>query len=262
MTDDLRHEGGALDFESYWADIRPRPYPQMAFRWPDLPRGAVVGDGKGIEELAEQLGVAPEVLSPPGAPRDGPRTISVWFRTTTGEVPLVSHVRDEYRLQLVDGQVVFEDSRSGSRVRSLEAFNDGQWHHIVVVSDPEDSPHPDIYVDGVVVNVQVEGPLNGGVDDAPVALEPNDFNLSEAAIWDRELTPEELAAIYNRGEPPDIASDGNLSSGLVGWWRLDGAQVPGELFEGGGRDDAPVPLEPDEAVVAPLGGAEQQPESE
>jgi hypothetical protein len=167
---------------------------------------------------------------------------------------VISHGR-AYSLQLVEGQVVFE--RGGSRARSLEAFNDGEWHHIVVVSEP--GSYPTVYVDGVLVpmDVQVEGSLVEAPEGAPEA-----FNLSEAAIWDRELTPEELAAIYNEGEPPDIASDGNLSSGLVGWWRLDGAQVPGELFEGSGGDDAAVPLEPDEAVVAPFGGAEQQPESE
>jgi hypothetical protein len=186
------------DFETYWADIRPKPYPQTAFRWPEPSRF-----GRGIEELAKRLDVEPEVLSQPDSPRTGPRTVSAWFQGSSEQAtPLVSHGR-AYSLQLLNGHIVYEDG--DSRVGTVPTFNDGLWHH-VVVSDGT------IYVDGALVEV-VETIPASGVEPEPA---PESFSLSDVAIWDRELTSDEAQAIYNGREPKRSTTAG---SPMLGPWR-------------------------------------------
>jgi len=105
------------------------------------------------------------------------------------------------------------------------AQDDGQWHHWVVYSDPNNLSNCKLYVDGVLQTVNqikstgslqayTEG-LNIGGDKASSG---NYFqgNIDEFAWFNTELTQSQITTIYNNGVPTDLSS----MSGLNGYWRM------------------------------------------
>jgi len=243
VADDLQREGEALDLEDDWADVRPAPDPEDVLRWAaedaalgpnpcaeiDVPRD-------GIDQLAQNLGVDREVLTAIDAVEDSPRTISAWVRTASdGQHPIMSDAERAYALRMINGHVVFQEGNS-HRATSFRTFNDGEWHHIVVVGSD------DIYVDG-------EG-LATATEDASDWTDDNllPSSISEVAVWDRELAPTEVAELYGGGEPPNLTGDGSsLGIGLSHWFRMGGDtdgvdhDVLSRLI--GGSDPEPTPFD-------------------
>jgi hypothetical protein len=65
-------------------------------------------------------------------------------------------------------------------------------------------------------------------------------NLDEVSIWNKTLSPAEVANIYNSGSPADLAQH-SAAANLVGWWRMgDGDTYPTLLDHGTGG--VPYPL--------------------
>lgn len=86
-------------------------------------------------------------------------------------------------------------------------MNDGQCHHFVAVSDADGIPFGTaLYVDGVLHSVQTAKPVlaNGTqrqfIGENPEALNrQSNGQLDDFGIWNRVLTAEEVAAIWNNG---------------------------------------------------------------
>ena len=106
--------------------------------------------------------------------------------------------------------------------------NDGGWHHIVATVDSATQTIK-IYEDGVVKKTVTNlsfGVFNGGqftrIGDYSDANYFNG-NIDEVSIWDKALSDDEVAEIYNNGMPIELGKDiGNYqsSSNLIGWYRM------------------------------------------
>ncbi|MFT6861944.1 MAG: hypothetical protein ACJAVK_000497 [Akkermansiaceae bacterium] len=88
---------------------------------------------------------------------------------------------------------------------------DESWHHVAVTH--ESGGDITMYIDGVAAATQAEWVLgNGGGlimqigGNAQAAGRGWDGNIDDVAIWDRPLTTEEVASIWNEGTGASIAS--------------------------------------------------------
>ncbi|MEM7248812.1 MAG: LamG domain-containing protein [Acidobacteriota bacterium] len=160
-----------------------------------------------------------------------------WDATDRHDAPIVSK-RDGsqgYYFYLHDGllSLILEDGMGTDDLISNVAIPAGQWVHVTVTVDRDDSSGVVFYVDGVAVATEDPtgrlGYLNNGerlfIGATPLGAHVPDwwyFNggIDEVEIFDRVLTPTEVHAIYELGkckndecvEPPSM---------LEGWWPLD-----------------------------------------
>jgi len=88
---------------------------------------------------------------------------------------------------------------------------DGSWHHVVVthVSGGDIT----MYIDGAAAATQADWVLGNGNSlsmqiggNAKAANRGWDGNIDDVALWDRAITPEEVASIWNDGVGASIAS--------------------------------------------------------
>ena len=91
---------------------------------------------------------------------------------------------------------------------------DGSWHHVVVTHpSPEDGGEITMYIDGVAVRTAANWILGNGSGfqmqiggNAQASNRGWDGNIDDVALWDRALTEEEVALIWNGGEGASIES--------------------------------------------------------
>ncbi len=110
----------------------------------------------------------------------------------------------------------------------------GEWAHIVYTYDGSSS--------GGAIKCYVNGVLSGTGTTTPniqsTAQNSNadvkfgklggsgyyfDGQISQAGLWDKELTADEVSSLYNHGLPIDLSTDQaayESSSNLVGYWRM------------------------------------------
>lgn len=88
---------------------------------------------------------------------------------------------------------------------------DGSWHHIVITH--EDGAATRMYVDGSLVGQNLSaGSISGNNFAMLIGANPQAANrswdgmLDDIALWDRVLTTDEIAAIYNNGDGASITS--------------------------------------------------------
>ncbi|MGH7992438.1 MAG: LamG domain-containing protein, partial [Limisphaerales bacterium] len=163
----------------------------------------------------------------------GSFTISLWVNTTqdngdpndyafygdgiiSADVP--GQANDLVPVALTGGQVAFNTGNStygyDDTINSSATVNDGNWHH-VVVSRNQVTGEKDIYIDGVLDNSDFDTTnlLNdpqlltiGAISDAsnsdPSSPDYNGYNgydglLDDIQMYDRVLTPDEVAFLYN-----------------------------------------------------------------
>ena len=101
------------------------------------------------------------------------------------------------------------------------ALNTGQWYHITATFDTTNALK--LYVDGATVTTASGTTIDGltntiylGSTGANATYALNG-NLNNVAIWNSELTQDQILTIYNGGVPNDISS---LSPSA--WWSLAG----------------------------------------
>jgi hypothetical protein len=181
-------------------------------------------------------------------------SLSCWFRTTATGGYLISkkgNIGTSYRGwglviagTITPGAIRVYLTNDGDpegdseiKVDTVAAFNDGQWHHVVMTwngSDPAAASGVTIYVDGsseslsILHNTLGTNTITNSVD-LNIGGRTNGDSLfegkiDEVGIYDKELDSIEVAEIYNNGVPTDL---GRLAtnSNLVAWWRMgDGQQ--------------------------------------
>jgi len=112
------------------------------------------------------------------------------------------------------------------------AQDDGAWHHWALYLDHTSTSDCELYVDGVlqtVLGTVESGPFDAyssgiaiGGSVAVTAMEYFDGSIDEFAIFDGELSPAQIVAIYNGGTPESVASYNPDA-----WWRMgDGDTFP------------------------------------
>jgi hypothetical protein len=98
--------------------------------------------------------------------------------------------------------------------------SDGEWHHWVVYSDPNNLNNCKLYVDGVLQNVyqvQTSGSLEAYTEGLTIGSDNqvggNSFEgkIDEFAVYDRELTQAEITRMYNTYYSPNRVANGNFS---------------------------------------------------
>jgi len=141
-----------------------------------------------------------------------PWTVSLWFRPEIGQEQTVWHSPPHLpHLPGPDHIVVGSDNmgRPYYRIGEDEMWSQvlqtfpilGEWHHIAIDGT-------NAYLDGTWISTM------GNVVPGPSV---SDLIIDELAIFDRELTLDEIIPLYNGGTPPDL----QYREGLVGWWRYD-----------------------------------------
>ncbi len=100
------------------------------------------------------------------------------------------------------------------------AQDDGEWHHWVVYADPNDITNSKLYVDGVLqtVNTTVStGSATAYTESLTIggdqAVGGNYFEgqIDEFAVYDRELTQDEITRMYNTYYSPNRVANGNFA---------------------------------------------------
>ena len=102
----------------------------------------------------------------------------------------------------------------------IPAQDDGEWHHWVVYSDTNDITNSKLYCDGVlqtVHNTVTTGNTSAYTESLSIggskASGGNYFEgkIDEFAVYDRELTQDEITRMYNTYYSPNRVANGNFS---------------------------------------------------
>jgi len=129
-----------------------------------------------------------------------------------------------FRIELTTGKAEFVRFDGSTNVvtdiKSTLAYNDGNWHHIVVTFD--NTIGSKIYVDGTqVASDAVTTNNRGGTGSSPYIGAFNGASsfmngaIDEVAIWNRGITSVEVTSLYNAGAgfqyPFTATSSNNLT---------------------------------------------------
>ncbi len=156
-------------------------------------------------------------------------TVSAWVNTTdtsgsTDDI-IAKHGSNSgpspFRLYLSattrNAGIVVTDGTNTVSIAGSTALNDGRWHQVVGVRDAV-SDKIIVYVDGVVANSAADTTTSTLTNNDDVSIGngrasylTDDFNgnIDEARLYNRALTPSEVAQLYN------------WAPGPVGWWKLE-----------------------------------------
>ena len=134
-----------------------------------------------------------------------PRTVMAWIKTTLSGRVIVNWGNKEavngerYIVRLKVGKLRL-DIKNG-RVDGTTLINDGEWHHIAVVSPDENLANTKIYIDGVLEDIRFSGSertintltLNGESHDVVIG---GNFigEIDDFFIYQRALKPFEIKA--------------------------------------------------------------------
>lgn len=153
-------------------------------------------------------------------------TFSVWSKSDLSSGAWVSkYASENYGFGIFGGNIYLNIKTSagwgGLSVTASSYLTADKWHNIVGTYNGTDLK---IYVDGNLASTLAKaGPITYSSRNTRIGnLEGTsalDFNgsLSNVAIWNSELTQDQILTIYNGGVPNDISS---LSP--VSWWSLAG----------------------------------------
>jgi hypothetical protein len=162
-----------------------------------------------------------------------PTTYSFWCKssTTTQNNGVFGHGSDRIGAfhfnRNADRPQLFLGSNYLVIWNDTSAQDDGEWHHWVVYSDPNDLNNCKLYVDGVLQSqsfVDSSGSANAYTESLTIGSERqsggNSFEgkIDEFAVYDRELTQAEITRMYNNGNPINLnlnASDYQSANPLI-----------------------------------------------
>lgn len=110
--------------------------------------------------------------------------------------------------------------------------NDTNWHFIVGVNKGDNTQ--EIYCDGQLDGQATETP-NGSVSSLIVGAGNGTYtnaNFDEVRVYNRALSPDEIAHLYRLGEDKvGMSLADKNADGLVGHWTFDGADISGSTAE-------------------------------
>lgn len=167
-----------------------------------------------------------------GISGQSPRTIEAWIKTTTNANPSTSgsqNVIVDYGNFVTGGRLTFNVLYSnairlevgGSGLSGSIAVNDGLWHHVAVVYNPNATNQLSLYVDGVLdnsgnksttINTSISSTMTIGKRIDNVKF----FNgtIDEVRVYNIAKTLPQIIADTNR----ELC---NTPSNLVSYWKLN-----------------------------------------
>lgn len=186
---------------------------------------------------------------------NGALTVSIWVNTTAGLIYEYAVVRDQaggtnrdwflwkdnfyggggrmYFAVFNTSNVILQVRLTGStdpQGDPLITMNDGKWHHIVGVYNGTDTV--ELYTDGILQGTNTSaghGALNttartaiGGYNsgsDISVGSGVWNGDLSNAQIWNTNISSAEIATLYNNGVP--YTGTQPQAANLKGWWKMN-----------------------------------------
>lgn len=157
-------------------------------------------------------------------------TISAWIKTTgAGSSYRAIVVKgNAYGLFLKDNVLMLYDWGASAERTTGMNLADGNWHYVTQVFQSGVASGTTVYVDGSLVLTTTMT-----VSSQAVALGIGDSignsqffagSIDEPRVYNRVLTASEIQSLYQSGESDKVnATDvnGNLNSGLAGYWKLD-----------------------------------------
>jgi len=146
-----------------------------------------------------------------GVTGTAPRTVSLWLKTKTPRGDLVSWGTKDFGrmwiVRFIRGHV--GATPHGGYYYMAEGVHDEKWHHVAVVVGKAELPnlHDDVtlYLDGKIAAIDRIGlldlwPVETG-EELDVAIGQRFKGvIDELRIYDRALSEEEVAALYNVGK--------------------------------------------------------------
>jgi hypothetical protein len=175
-----------------------------------------------------------------------PFTISVWIKQKSLAMPeqnvfcfgstsfpgKILGITDDNRVKLTTRVNINNPNRRYTG--TTQALNDLDWHHVVAVKS---GGTVTFYVDGVAdtptaagngnTNIQINNNaflVLGASIPSTVTL-PSNIHLDEVSYWSLDLTPAQVAEIYNSGVPNNLINHSQANN-LVHWYRMG----DGDLF--------------------------------
>ncbi|MFF1450042.1 exo-alpha-sialidase [Streptomyces sp. NPDC058274] len=233
----LLYEGGAVDardeirfarFTEDWLKPRRGPDPTTADRAPHARPATVLG---GAQETDGAFGGALALDGTDDAVRlpyqdrlplgTKDFTASLWFRytATTGEQPLLwmggigtsqpqVWLRGEPASHRITGLITTRNGAAApatASVRTTEAYNDGQWHHLAL---RRGGGRLTLFIDGTAIStadvpgsVSRNSPFGVHIGQRMDSRAFFSGGIDEVRVYDRALTDAELTAIRTRNAP-------------------------------------------------------------
>ncbi len=140
-----------------------------------------------------------------------PRSVSLWLKTKTPRGDLVSWGKRDFgqmwMVRFIRGHV--GATPNGGYYYMADSVHDEKWHHVVVVVGEAELPnlHDDVtlYLDGKIAAIDRIGlldlwPVETGDELDVVIGQKFQGAIDELRIYDRALSDEEAAALYNVGK--------------------------------------------------------------
>jgi hypothetical protein len=140
-----------------------------------------------------------------------PRTVSLWLKTKTSRGDLVSWGKKDFGqmwiVRFIRGHV--GATPNGGYYYMADSVHDEKWHHVAVVVGKAELPnlHDDVtlYLDGKIAAIDRIGlldlwPVETGDELDVVIGQRFKGAIDELRIYDRALSEEEVAALYNVGK--------------------------------------------------------------
>ena len=165
-------------------------------------------------------------------------SISVWIKVAgfdTRWQTVIAHGQEsEYRIARLNNTSILSYAGGTGEVSGGGNLNDGNWHHLVAISESGVSTR--LYVDGALVDTGgTPNIVNDLTTDLLIGANPEvderrewNGNIDDVALWNRVLLPSEIAEIYNGGDGKSIDeffSEGEsvgFGNGLTAYWDFDG----------------------------------------
>jgi hypothetical protein len=174
-------------------------------------------------------------------------SISAWFRvdgfTKSWQALIAKGEGNRWRVHRRGGESIMTGNGGNADVPAGPTdVNDGEIHHLVLVSDP-DGGEVHLYIDGELESSGAAPAVQS--NDFPMMIGENpdarnrtwDGLIDDVGIWDRPISEEEVALIYNDGEgtvllsavdapvvayqPPEGGWAYSLNAGDISSWNHD-----------------------------------------
>jgi len=253
-------EGPGLDMEDYsdgGIGSRSRRGPGLGATWNHRSTGLFASASIDFDGTNAYLKVEDnESLSFGDGSSDEPFSLSAWiYVTNIGDWrPIITKftttggdAREWMFLVKSDGKLYFElvDETVASAPRMIvlspaSSITVNTWYHVVAtyngVGGATATSGMKLYIDGTAQTLTLStdtayvamADTSADVQIGGLVVDGNYFygNMTEVAIWDKELNQTEINQVYNNGCPVSLLGcNSDASSNLVAWWRMGGDRL-------------------------------------
>ena len=210
ITDGLRAyyplDGDFLDASGNELHGMERGFPAIEFADGKFGQGIVLDGGNQYVEI--NGGIDGNIVSDLDFV-GGSMSVSAWFRVdsfdTNWQALIAKGEQDAWRLHRRNNEQGLAFNAGGPDTPSGIAVNDGQIHHVVATSE---FGLKKVYIDGVLSAQGQQNPIGPPNTNRNVRIGDNPSTdnreweglIDDVAIWDRALTVDEVALLWNNGD--------------------------------------------------------------